>query len=325
MHTFISCDWGTSTFRLRLVDPTEQTVLSEVTSNQGIAETFTLWKQEGHDDAMRSSFYRSFIDTHLAKLQQQQPYPLLDLPLIISGMASSNIGMVELPYKELPFAMDGSDLGFQKINASDIFRHDVIMISGAKTSKDVMRGEEIQLVGCDLNEDEERVYVLPGTHSKHVMVKNRKAIYFKTYMTGEFFHLLSTQSILAKSVQENSQPLNGEVLKSFEAGISESIHDNLLHNAFLVRTNHLLSDYSKDENYYYLSGLLIGTELKALVSKAVPVTIVGNESMRKYYLTALQKLGISDLETVDADQALVKGHCKVYHLFQNGNLALNTI
>jgi 2-dehydro-3-deoxygalactonokinase len=319
MPTFISCDWGTSTFRLRLVDAITQSVSGEVMTNQGIAETHALWKQEGHDERNRFSFYLSFIENQLARLQEQSTDSLLNLPLIISGMASSNIGMVELPYKELPIAMDGSDLEFKKINETEYFGHDVVLISGVKTSNDVMRGEETQLMGCDVNSGTEHVYIFPGTHSKHVTVKQQRATDFKTYMTGEFFHLLSTQSILSQSVQENSHSFIGDMLKSFEDGVAQSIHTNILHNAFLVRTNHVLGNLSKEENYHYLSGLLIGTELNELAHREVPLTIVGSESMQKYYVVALKKLGISNVEIVDADKALVNGHCKVYRLLQNND------
>lgn len=317
MNMFISCDWGTSTFRLRLVDPDRQEVLAEVQSNLGIAETHTLWKQQASAEENRFSFYQSVIQDQLVKLNEQVTYSLQDRPLIVSGMASSNIGMVELPYKELPFAVDGSDLELKRMFATNHFQHDVIVISGAKTNNDVMRGEETQLIGCDFGVDQERIYIFPGTHSKHVTVKHQQVIDFKTYMTGEFFRLLSQQSILSKSVQEDSHSLSGDFLKGFEDGVTQSIHDQLLHNAFLVRTNHLFGKFSKEINYHYLSGLLIGTELKDLASGKIPLTVVANEAMRKYYMTTLQLLGCSHVETYDADIALVKGHCKIYNLLQS--------
>ncbi len=320
MHTFLSCDWGTSTFRLRSVNADTQSVISEVTTHQGIAETYALWKQEGHDERNRFSFYQSFIENQLARLQEQSTDSLFHLPLIISGMASSNMGMVELPYKELPFAMDGSDLELKKVKTTECFQHEMVLISGAKTSNDVMRGEEIQLIGCDLKSNAEHIYIFPGTHSKHVTVINQRAGDFKTYMTGEFFHLLSMQSILSKSVQGNNHALIGDLLKSFEDGVTQSVHNNLLHNAFLVRTNQVLGNLSMEENYFYLSGLLIGTELKALVDRPVELTVVGNELMQHFYVSALKKLGMTNVNVVDVDKALVKGHCKVYHLLNGGIL-----
>ncbi len=316
MQTFISCDWGTSTFRLRLVDAKHQVVLAEVTSDQGIAAAHRQWKQQASDEGKRFSFYQSIIQNQLKILQDQTTSSLQDRPLIISGMASSSIGMVELPYKELPFAMDGNNLEIKKINAARDFRHEMIVISGAKTKDDVMRGEETQLIGCDFSNDEDRIFIFPGTHSKHVYIKNQTVVDFKTYMTGEFFRLLSTQSILSNSVLENDHLFDGSILKSFEEGVVQSLHDNVLHSAFLVRTNYLLGELSKEENYYYLSGLLIGTELKELLNKQAPLTIVGNESIRKYYAAALKKSGIGNFEIQDADKALVNGHCKIYQLLQ---------
>ncbi len=314
MFKFISCDWGTSSFRLRLVDQTNHSILAEVKSNEGIAEVYQQWKQQARSEKERLFFYQSIIAAQLGKLQELVTFSLKDMPLIISGMASSNIGMVELPYKALPFAVDGHDLEYKRISATESFPHETLLISGARTDHDVMRGEEIQLIGCDMVSDVEHIYILPGTHSKHVTVKNKQVIDFKTYMTGEFFHLLSHHSILSGSVQDDDQHGKNDTIKGFEQGVIQSLHDNLLHNAFRVRTNHLFEQFTKEANYHYLSGLLIGTELNSLAQGKIPLTIVGNEVMRKYYVTALQRLGYHDVETVDVDTALIKGHSNMVQL-----------
>lgn len=311
---FISCDWGTSSFRLRLVDKSTHFIRAEVKSNEGIAEVHQQWKQQARSEEERFSYYQSIISAQLGKLQALVTFSLKDMPIIISGMASSNIGMVELPYKALPFAADGRDLEYKRISATESFPHETLLISGARTDHDVMRGEEIQLIGCDIGSDEEHIYILPGTHSKHVTVKNKQVIDFKTYMTGEFFHLLSHHSILSRSVQEDGQHGNNDTVKSFEEGVMQSLHDNLLHNAFRVRTNHLFEQFTKEANYQYLSGLLIGTELNSLAQGKIPLTIVGSELMRKYYMTALQRLGYPDVETIDVDIALIKGHSNMVQL-----------
>ncbi len=314
MSRFISCDWGTSSFRLRVVDQESQSVLAEVKSNQGIATVNEQWKEQAGDEKERSLFYQSIIAGQLEKLREQVTYSLQDLPIVISGMASSNIGMVELPYKMLPFAVDGSDLVHKRIDATATFPHKTMIISGARTANDVMRGEEIQLIGCDILSVEKRVYILPGTHSKHISVSDKQVIDFKTYMTGEFFQLLSRHSILSNSVMEDSETCNSEAIKGFEEGVMHSIDDNLLHNAFMVRTNHLFGHFDKAVNYHYLSGVLIGAELKELAQRKTSLTIVGNELMRTYYATALQRLNHPNFETVDADVALIKGHCKMVQL-----------
>ena len=108
--TFLSCDWGTSAFRLRLVERETLKILAETHSKEGNAATADLWQQAGQPSEQRVAFYRAIIQKHLMKLEAEAKMPLDDVPVVVSGMASSTIGMLELPYRPLPFAVDGSDL-----------------------------------------------------------------------------------------------------------------------------------------------------------------------------------------------------------------------
>jgi 2-dehydro-3-deoxygalactonokinase len=318
MSLFISCDWGTSTFRLRLVDKDSQQMLAEVTNQQGIAATFEEWKNADSPD--RLSFYRAFLGRQIDHLQAQVNHPLKELPLILSGMASSGLGMMELPYKTVPFGMTGQDLDRISIPPAENFPHQILLVSGVRTADDVMRGEEVQLVGCPPPaKKEERMYLFPGTHSKHVWVRDGRAIEFTTYMTGEFFHLLSAKSVLAGSVSAPALAVTGAaspagLTTAFERGIKDSADSSLLHTSFLVRTNQLFGRWSGTENYNYLSGLLIGEELKQLAKLHPPVTVVGTGRLAGYYQAACGQLGIADIKTFDADQALIRGHCKLLDL-----------
>jgi 2-dehydro-3-deoxygalactonokinase len=333
MEKIISCDWGTSSLRLRLADADGSSVLAEVTGSQGIFTTFESWKKAGQD---RLSFYRAVLKNQIAALEKEAGSSLAGIPLIISGMASANIGMMELPYKELPFSTGGSDLVTGIMKATDDFHHLIIVVSGGKMDADVIRGEETQLIGSvppgpeslPENEAGEHLYLFPGTHSKHLLVRAGCAVRFSTYMTGEFFSLLSKQSILSGSVEENALPAEGGRLKSFEEGVAEGASANLLHSAFLVRTNSLFGTKTKEENYHYLSGLCIGAELRELVAPGKPagigepiagfqppLTVVGSGSQKGPYLAALRKLGIPVTGFQDAAQAVIRGHYKIYHQY----------
>lgn len=314
MQKFISCDWGTSTFRLRLIEADTKTVLAEVINHQGISETYKLWKQRGYDEENRLSFYQSIIQKQISVLDQQAKDRLQDVPVIVSGMASSTMGMIELPYKHLPFHTNGNDLEIETINATDDFQHTLILISGVRTSNDVMRGEEIQLIGCEVGMND-HIFIFPGTHSKHVFTEQCTAVDFNTYMTGEFFNILSTQSILSTTILEAPNSLNAPYLNSFEEGVVDSVQSNLLHSSFLVRTNYLLGKRTKEENYYYLSGLLLGTELKELQNVKREFTIVSNAWIGELYMIALKKLGVVKVVTQNSDHALINGQCKVFQAY----------
>jgi 2-dehydro-3-deoxygalactonokinase len=317
MQKIISCDWGTSALRLSAIDTGTLAVLAEVQGEQGIAATFDLWEQSGRKEEGRLSFYQSILAGQISRMEEQSGVLLQDTPLIISGMASSNIGMMELPYAEIPFSTSGHDLCVKKIEATAGFKHATWIVSGVRKDNDAMRGEETQLIGClDSNDTGERLFVFPGTHSKHIIVKDGKATDFNTFMTGEFFELLSKKSILSGSVEESRNILDGNNLQNFESGVADSFHLNLLHTSFLVRTNYLFDKLSKQGNYFYLSGLLTGTELKDLTAVKMPLTIVSNELLAKLYSVALRQLGIHTARHQDAGKATIEGHCRIYDLYK---------
>jgi len=232
--------------------------------------------------------------------------------LIVSGMASSSIGMTELKYKRLPFETSGRDLELLRMKHGNNIHRDIIIISGVRSDNDVMRGEETQLIGCEHHAGDERLFIFPGTHSKHVWVKNGEAVGFKTYMTGEFFQLLSEKSILSSAVQQGE--FNHEKSRQgFVDGLNESKRSNLLHGAFHARTNIIFSEVEKEENFYFLSGLVIGTELSVLASnKQSKITLVASGLMKELYEYAIIELAIDDdLKVEDADMALVNGHFRI--------------
>lgn len=316
---FLSCDWGTSAFRLRLVEVATRRVMAERRGEQGIATTFAVWKSAGGKPADRWNHFARVIAHHLARIADETGAALAGLPLVISGMASSSMGMRELPYRALPLAVDGSALSAERVAARDDFPHALVLVSGVRSHDDVMRGEETQLIGaCALGAVDHaaaartRVFVFPGTHSKHVEVRGADAVAFRTYMTGEFFALLSSQSVLANSVSSGSNLSGPERLASFDQGVRAGAADNLLHAAFRVRTRALLDNSASTENYHYLSGLLIGAELRELAAQEAAVTLVGADPLRAAYQRAFHVLGArSPLAVHDADDCLVAGQLMI--------------
>lgn len=64
-----------------------------------------------------------------------------------------------------------------------------------------MRGEETQIAGLLVrNPTYSGAVCLPGTHSKWVRVKDGEVGDFTTFMTGEMFEVISTQTVLRHSV-----------------------------------------------------------------------------------------------------------------------------
>jgi 2-dehydro-3-deoxygalactonokinase len=205
----------------------------------------------------------------------------------------------------------------RKIGSDDPAR-DHILISGLCTAEDVMRGEETQMIGLGAGEDNHHttIHIFPGTHSKHIRVIDEKIIGFSTYMTGEMFQLISENSMLREAVTAGGaaqEPGNGE---AFDEGIHRALSSNLLHSLFSVRVNQLFAQKSREQNYHYLSGLLIGTELKDLVEKNPDqIQLCSGSNLFPLYRRGLDIVGLTQktscISPEKMDQSAVEGHIKI--------------
>jgi len=294
----VCCDWGTSVFRLQLVDNSTGDVLKQISSGDGVSTVYREWTSSSKTISLKE-FYLKVLHVHLNTL-------LLDLHLssevnqvLISGMASSSIGLEELPYANVPFSLDGQTAVIKNIPKTVDFPFDIFLISGVRVTDDVMRGEETQILGLatsnnfiDFNTD--AICILPGTHSKHIVIKHGQLVDFKTYLTGELFHLLSTQSVLKGSVENQLgiKELNELNIQAFYRGIEDSApHLTMLNKLFSVRTNDLFGVMTKHDNYFYMSGLLIGNEIRSLqVDGIAKIVLCCGNKLFELYKLAIEKI-----------------------------------
>jgi 2-dehydro-3-deoxygalactonokinase len=129
-------------------------------------------------------------------------------------------------------------------------------------------------------------------------------------------------SILKDSVSGNSvaQTLNQVQQKAFRNGVNDSCESHLLHSLFHVRTNQLFGNLSKEENFFYLSGLLIGAELQTLRSSDVGnFMICSGSNLYDVYELAMHELGLQTQTNFVVpeliDKIVVEGQIKVFQHF----------
>lgn len=309
MRHILCCDWGTSNFRLYLVEAVTERIIGQVRDTVGNAALFQAWQK--NKDTPRVDFYRTYLQSQINKLAEGTQTNLKAVPVVLSGMASSSIGIVEVPYASLPFNLAKPRLEVQKIIRNKDFTNDLYVFGGVKSENDVMRGEEVQLAGLKDLIAPDDLCILPGTHSKHIFLEGYYAMSFNTYMTGEIFQLLVTQSILSNSVAATEE----FDLTHFQKGVLDAKASNILNSLFTVRTNVLLQKMKPTDNYAYLSGLLIGTELKPLLSFTRPITVAGSEPLLSLYKLALEYLDLKNELLIIPDsrfkQAFVKAQIEL--------------
>jgi 2-dehydro-3-deoxygalactonokinase len=69
-----------------------------------------------------------------------------------------------------------------------------------------------------------------------------------------------------------------------------------LESLFTVRTNVLLKAIPREANTHYLSGLLIGTEVRSILSQfpaSTPILLCGSRALQELYERTFQVLGES--------------------------------
>jgi len=312
---FLSCDWGTSSFRLKLVNWKAKRILAVVENSQGIKKAFLAW--EGSESEDRIVFYQNTLKEAITQLVAQTDIEIKYLPIILSGMASSSIGIQELPYANLPILLDVKNLVINHIASTEDFTHDIYLASGLQKEGDVMRGEEMQAIGWAQNNDLltlKCTLIFPGTHSKHLYLVDGKLVDFKTYMTGELFELFSKHSILKNSIASKTK-WSSEAKKTFANGVLDSQKGNLSNLLFTIRAKDLQGSINKVEANYYLSGLLIGNELKKL--KTNQLILLGDSKFESLYKLALETLAYKNYEIIKpqkVENLVVWGHIAVLNI-----------
>ncbi|WP_373497490.1 2-dehydro-3-deoxygalactonokinase [Aquiflexum sp.] len=323
------CDWGTSSLRIRLISIQSQEIIDQETDKHGIADLYDEWVLVNtfDKDKRRVDFYLSKLEEHLRKIADRNDLTTDKIPVVISGMASSSIGIVDLPYAELPFTLEGHNAVVYHIDASPIFNHRVLLLSGVKDGDEVMRGEEVHLIGIagvlsSLKAKDQITVLLPGTHSKHVSIRNGNIAGIETYITGELFAIVSKHGLLKEAVQSPENAVDGIDWDVFIDGVNYSGSTTLLQALFKVRTNQLFNRLSKQQNYSYLSGLLIGFELRSLLNKPnTQLVLCCGENLNEHYKKALTCLGLDKmtyfLNPFDVEKAIVKGQIILAHKYLN--------
>jgi 2-dehydro-3-deoxygalactonokinase len=270
----VGVDWGTSSLRVaRLAHAGE--ALEERSFARGIlavpAGGFPAALQEACGDWLR------------------EPGTLC----LVSGMAGSRQGWREAPYCTCPAGFDAladSILWLDEAPAR------VGIVPGLSLDEDglpdVMRGEEVQVFGAmALLARTEGTFVLPGTHSKWVRVAGAAVQGFATFMSGECYALLRQHSILARTLPPDDGPLDED---AFTRGVRDAAQaGSLLRSAFRVRTLALFGRMPAGAQASYLSGLVVGEELRAQGALPREVVLVGSAALTQRYALALRSFGVA--------------------------------
>jgi 2-dehydro-3-deoxygalactonokinase len=208
-------------------------------------------------------------------------------PRIACGMIGSRQGWVEAPYCDCPAALATLATMLARAPGGTLAIVPGVTCIDAAGVPDVMRGEETQILGAVAGatggDAARRLIVLPGTHSKWAIVGDGRIDAFATFLTGELFAVLREHSILGRMMASTAADA-GEGDAAFDCGVGRGVEASpadagLLHDLFGTRTLALFGKLAPRATGGYLSGLLIGSEIRAGRAWAAHHGVAGGDAL----------------------------------------------
>lgn len=281
MTALIAIDWGTSSLRAWRMDASGE-ILERRRDGLGILK-------------VENGNFPAAFEKVVGDWTKSAP----SAPVLMAGMIGSRQGWVEAPYANCPASVEVVGCHLAPVpQFPNVHIVPGLSRRAANEAPDVMRGEETQIFGLDLKD---ALVILPGTHSKWTSVRGGAIEWFSTFMTGEVYDVLKKHSILGRMMED--KPQDG-ILAGFDAGLDEGLSgaSGTLQSLFSTRTRGLFGELSAQDSAGYLSGLLIGAEIREglaglNVRKVKPkeAMLVGADSLVSLYAHALERASIKTM------------------------------
>ncbi|MGY4493337.1 2-dehydro-3-deoxygalactonokinase [Pseudomonas sp. TE3610] len=309
----IALDWGTTSLRAYKLGHHGQ-VLDQRSLACGIMQLPSTPRDiAGH---FCSNGFELALDDACGDWLAAEPH----LPLIACGMVGSAQGWREAAYCPTPARV--ADLGASLQTVQTLRGTPLHIVPGViqhSRLPNVMRGEETQVLGLlqglpAHTRQDSLLIGLPGSHSKWVSVVDGCIRQFDTFMTGEVYAALCAHTILGRTQQPSDVFDEAAFVRGVEVALSADADIGVLSTLFSARTLGLTGQLSGAQQPDYLSGLMIGHELRALaeVSRArlaggeLPeVVLIGSAALCQRYWLALGLCGFAQVSI--AEQATERG------------------
>lgn len=290
MKSIVTIDTGTTNTRAVLWQNNQ--VIAKDFEPVGVRETSITGSKQRLKNAIKKAIATVLEESKIKDHSQ--------VIAIASGMITSELGLAEIPHLVAPVSIVDLSKHLVKKNIPDVFDQPIWFIPGVKnfvnnltskniTEMDVMRGEEVEVFGALewLNIKGSCVLILPGSHTKIIKVDDQQRIRGSlTSMTGELIELLTKNSILAETVEEDfTDSLDETALKSGARSCSEK---GLGQAAFSVRLLGMFTNYTRNQLANYLLGTVLENDIQAIknatsftVGKDDSFVILGKQALRE--------------------------------------------
>ena len=286
----IFIDWGTTNVRVFLVDGLSGDVIDQRKSDKGIK-----FVPRGAYPAVFSELTQGWLDT--AKFT------------LMAGMVGSANGWEEAAYVPLPASPLKVSEHIHNLSVTpNVYIVGGLCCHGIDNTYDVIRGEEVQIIGLMSKiEQEKQLVCLPGTHSKWLEIDEDNIIdSFTTVMSGDFFSAICTSTIMAMML-DSPQAFSHD---DFQKGVELSARPGgIMAHMFKVRGALLFNQIQPEHIESMISGIVIGSEIhsmKEVYNTNAKIQVIGSDSLGEKYSLAFEMLAIAH-QVHDGDSLSLEG------------------
>lgn len=276
-ENIILIDWGTTNVRAFLVDSLSGDVVDRRQNDKGIKYV----PAGGYPEVYAELTY-GWLDT--AKFT------------LMAGMVGSANGWEEAAYVPLPASpLKVSEHIHTLLSAKDVYIVGGLCCAGIDNTYDVLRGEEVQIIGLLAKlQQEKKLVCLPGTHSKWLEVDENNIIdSFTTVMSGDFFSAVCTSTIMAMML--DTPQVFSQV--EFTRGVELSARPGgIMAHMFKVRGALLFNQIKPEHIESMISGIVIGSEInsmKEVYDTNTTIHVVATKALAEKYSQAFDILEIA--------------------------------
>lgn len=202
-----------------------------------------------------------------------------------AGMIGSPLGWLDMPYVVAPAGVSQIAGAARPVEIGDVF---VTLLPGVACRRstddapDVMRGEEVEMLGAAADLPGDCLVAIPGVHAKWASIGDGCIADFFTSLSGEIFDRMTAQGLLA-SIATGAAENGPAFIRGVSAG--RRGRPSLSATLFGVRAMVVRGDLPAAQATSYLRGLLIGGDLEdadVLLGglRARDVAVVGGDDVQ---------------------------------------------
>lgn len=240
--------------------------------------------------------------------------------IIASGMITSENGLCNLAHITLPAGVGELNSNMYHTEMPEISSIPWSFVRGVKSvgetleGSDIIRGEETELMGVLAGDGADALYILPGSHSKHVSVDAQGRITsFCTMMSGELFSAVINNTILKNSADfEHSTIVEDQLLAGYDYATEHGINEAL----FKVRILSNVFSASREACYSFLLGVVLCDEVKAIIKHQADRVIIGGQAQMKaalgVILSSRSDKNVTLLTDAEVGSAVAQGAIRIF-------------